>query len=125
MKSVILIRHTKSDWSDMLPDIDRPIRADRRGDAEAIAKEIAKQGSVPEYIVCSPARRTMQTAKVLCEKWDHPYKSVVKDEALYEGIASNIMNVIREKKTKYATIAIIGHNPSITDFVNHYRLPHR
>ena len=94
MKSALLIRHTKSDWNSMPEDFDRPIRENRKDDARVIAKEIHKRGFKPDHIGASPAKRTLQTAKIM----DH-LKSL-------------------DKKIKNAVV--ICHNPSITDFVNRY-----
>jgi phosphohistidine phosphatase len=120
MKSVILIRHVKSDWSNLLTDFDRPIREDKKEDARQIAKEIAKKGLLPELIVSSPGVRTLQTAKIFCSKWKYPFGKVLQEKSLYECMATDILSVINRVDDKYDTIAIVCHNPAITDFVNQY-----
>jgi phosphohistidine phosphatase len=120
MKSVILIRHTKSDWSNLVEDFDRPIRQDRKEDAIHVAKEIEKKGKLPQYIVSSPALRTLQTAELVCSKWGYPFKNATIDKSLYECTAKEILLVIQNTEEKYDTIAIICHNPAITDLVNQY-----
>jgi phosphohistidine phosphatase len=120
MKFVILIRHVKSDWSNWLPDFDRPVRDDRKKDALRIAREIAKKNTVPTYIISSPAKRTMQTAKLFCKEWGLPFKDVVKEKPLYEGTAKEILAAIHSADEKYSSIAIVCHNPAITDFARQY-----
>ena len=120
MKSIILIRHVKSDWSNLLPDFDRPVRDDRKEDATLIAKEIANKGKLPQYVISSPAIRALQTAKLLCTKWDYPHKQIATDKSLYECMARDIMALIKKTGQKYDRIAIVCHNPAITDFVNQY-----
>jgi phosphohistidine phosphatase len=120
MKSVILIRHVKSDWSNLVPDFDRPVREDRKEDAVLIASEIAKKGILPQCIVTSPAIRALETAKILCTKWDYPYENIATDRSLYECAVKDILALIRKTNHKYDIIAIVCHNPAVTDFVNQY-----
>jgi len=120
MKSVTLIRHVKSDWSNLLTDFDRPIREDRKEDALQMAKEIAKKGLLPELIVSSPAVRTLQTSKLFCGKWKYPFGKVIRSKGLYECLAKDIFDIIKKTDDEYGSIAIICHNPAITDFVNQY-----
>ena len=120
MKSIILIRHVKSDWSGFLTDFDRPVREDRKEDATLIAKEIDKKGKLPQYVLCSPAVRTLQTARLLCTKWDYPQEDIATDKSLYECTARDILAAIKKTDPRYDSIAIVCHNPAITDFVNQY-----
>lgn len=120
MKSIILIRHVKSDWSNLLADFDRPVREDRKEDAALIAKEIARKKAIPQYVVSSPAIRTLQTARLLCAKWDYPHENIATDKSLYECTARDIFAVIKKTDQKNDSIAIVCHNPAITDFVNQY-----
>ena len=120
MKSVILIRHTKSDWSNILEDFDRPIRQDRKTDTVLIAKEIAEKGTLPQSVISSPAVRTLQTAEILCSEWEYPVKDIAKDKSLYECEARDILTAIKKTDEKYDCIAIVCHNPAITVFVNQY-----
>jgi phosphohistidine phosphatase len=120
MKNVIVVRHSKSDWSNIIPDFDRPVREDRRADAVLIAEEISNKGAIPQCVIASPAKRTWQTAKILCKTWGIKTKNILANEPLYEGQAKDILAAIHAASAEYHTIAIICHNPSITDFVNQY-----
>ena len=120
MKSVILIRHIKSDWSNLLADFDRPIREDKKEEAKSIAKLIQKDNAVPHYMITSPAKRTMQTTKLFCKVWDIDKKQVEENPALYECTAQEILKVIQGGDENYKRIAIVCHNPAITDFANRY-----
>ena len=120
MKSVLLIRHTKSDWSNILPDFDRPIREDRKDDAKLIAKEVQKRHYKADYIAASPAKRTMQTAKLICDVWELKYADIVHDPSLYESSANQILSHIRSLDKKISKAVIVCHNPSVTNFVNTY-----
>ena len=120
MKSIILIRHTKSDWSNIVADFDRPIRADRQNDAVLIAKEIARRNAIPQMLMASPARRTMQTAELITAVWKMVYKDITTAKELYEGSVQDILNVINGCDEKYDAISVVCHNPAITKFINQY-----
>lgn len=120
MRSVVLIRHTKSDWTNAVDDFDRPIREDRKEDARLIAREIARRGFRPDYIVSSPARRTLQTAKLICQEWDYKYADLIQDKTLYESTPYEIIQHLRGLDDKIQNAVVICHNPSITYFLNRY-----
>jgi phosphohistidine phosphatase len=120
MKQVILIRHVKSDWTNLVEDFDRPIRKDREKDAKIIVKEIAGKGAIPQYIITSPAKRTLQTTKIIASEWKLADDHIAIERTLYESSSKEILTTINNAKEKYNHIAIICHNPSITDFVNQF-----
>lgn len=120
MKSVLLIRHTKSDWNSAPSDFDRPIREDRKKDTKSIAREILKRGFKPDYIAASPAKRTLQTAKIICDEWDQKFANVIQDRTLYESSYAEILTHLQNLNKKTDNAVVICHNPSITNFINRY-----
>src|SRR4051812_2178716 len=120
MKSVLLIRHTKSDWNSSPVDFDRPIREDRKDDTRLIAQEIQKKGFKPDYIAASAAKRTLQTAKIICDEWDFKFSHVLQDRSLYESSATEILSHLQAVDKKINKAVVICHNPSVTNFVNRY-----
>jgi phosphohistidine phosphatase len=120
MKSVLLIRHTKSDWTSAPSDFERPIREDRKEDTKSIAREILKRGFKPDYIAASPAKRTLQTAKIICDEWGEKFANVVQDRTLYESSATEILAHLHKLNKRTDKAVVICHNPSITNFVNRY-----
>ena len=62
MKTLLLLRHAKSAWSDpRLDDHDRPLNGRGERAAKAMADHIAREGPRPDLILCSTAMRTRQT----------------------------------------------------------------
>ena len=118
-RSLILIRHTKSNWGDFsLPDFDRPIKKERVEDAKNMASELKSLGVEPDLIICSPAKRTRQTAEYFYDKLKYDERKVEFDKRIYESTAEDVMQVIREVDPKVKTLVIIGHNPSLTNLAN-------
>jgi len=118
-RSLILIRHTKSNWTDLsLPDFDRPIKKDRIDDAKEMATQLKTLGVEPDLIICSPAKRTRQTAEYFCEKLKYNEKDIQFDKRIYESTAEEVLQVIRETDGAIKTLIVIGHNPSLTHLAN-------
>ena len=120
-RELILIRHTKSSWANLnMRDFDRPLKKDRTDDAQNMAKRLKKLGLNPDLILCSPSLRTKQTVEFFCNKLKYDYNKIVFDMRLYESSAEEYMQVIRETDTAVQTLVVLGHNPSITHFVNQF-----
>ena len=58
MKTLILVRHAKSDWNDpFLSDFERTLNSRGMQDAPEMAKRFMNRGVMPELIITSPAVR--------------------------------------------------------------------
>lgn len=118
-KNLVLIRHTKSSWTDAsLSDFDRPIRNDRKEDPVKIGRRLLELGLQADRIVCSPAKRTQQTCRILCAEWNLDFNKVELDERLYESSAEEYLSVIGTTPSAVNTLVVVGHNPSTTDLAN-------
>lgn len=120
-KNLILIRHTKSSWKDFsLSDFDRPIKKDRMNDATEVFNQLNDLKIRPDVLITSPAKRTVQTTKILCKAIGYSFEAVVKDMRLYETGYEEYLSVIREIDQRNNTVVIIGHNPSLTTLCNYF-----
>ena len=65
MKTLLLIRHAKSDWGDPgLDDIDRPLSERGKRDAPAMAHRLLDKKIKINGFISSPAKRATRTAKI-------------------------------------------------------------
>ena len=120
-RELILIRHTKSSWDDFtIPDFDRPLKKDRTDDAKRMALKLKSLDLKPDLIICSPAKRTRQTAEYFCEKLNYDYDKIQFDKRIYESSADDIFQVVRETDAGVKNLIVIGHNPSLTHFANYF-----
>ena len=118
-RTLLLIRHTKSNWGDFTqPDFDRPIKKDRADDAKNMAAELKSLDVEPDLIICSPAKRTRQTVEFFCDKLKYDYDKILFDKRIYESTAEEVLHVIRETSADIKTLVVVGHNPSLTDLAN-------
>lgn len=120
-RELILIRHTKSSWADKdMHDFDRPLKKDRTDDAKEMARHLKEFGLKPDLILCSPALRAKQTAELFCNQLKYDFDKIVFDMRLYESSAKEYMRVVHETDKQIKSLMLIGHNPSITDFINEF-----
>ena len=121
MKTLYLIRHGKSSWTDnSLADKERPLKERGERNAKMMAKVLRKMGIAPKHIVSSPANRALSTAKIFAKGLDYDEKKIAVNELLYfEGI-NNIVNVIHRLDDKHDVVFIFGHNPDLTEIANRF-----
>ncbi len=118
MKTLILVRHAKSDWSDAtLADFDRPLNERGRGDAPRMAAALVARGYVPTAMMTSPAVRAYTTARIYAEAFGVPENDLSINEELYEASAKTIHDAIRTFPDHAETAAMFGHNPGMNSVV--------
>lgn len=114
MARLILWRHAKSDWSVPVPtDHDRPLSARGRSAAPRMAAEIANRALLPDAILCSSARRTLETLSTLV-----PYLEpceITITRAVYMADAGGLLDLVRGLGTRAQSLMVIGHNPTLED----------
>ena len=65
-RTVILLRHGKSSWSDStLADIDRPLAPRGERASRKVAKYMRRKRIQPTLVLCSPSLRTRQTLEAV------------------------------------------------------------
>ena len=112
MRQLLLMRHAKSAWDDpKLPDHGRPLNARGRRSAVAMRDVLKRDGVLPELILVSSARRTLQTLQSL-EPWDR--QPIIEPmDALYLAPPGDMLDVIHTIAETMNTVLLIGHNPGL------------
>jgi phosphohistidine phosphatase len=121
MKShnIILYRHAKSSWENKeLSDFERPLNLRGKKEAKKQAKRIKKMDLKIDHFFLSPSKRTQKTFKPLQKSLKIKKKNISLIPELYECQVSVLEHFLKEQSHLYKTILILGHNPSIEDFIN-------
>lgn len=111
-----MVRHAKSDWSQALPDADRPLAERGRRDAPAIGAWLASHVDRIDLVVCSPARRANQTWRLAGAALDPP-PPVRYDERMYGAGPAQLLTVLAELPDDTRTVVLVGHNPGLSELV--------
>ena len=119
MKTVLLIRHAKSDWGDpSLSDFDRPLNGRGKRDAPLMAQRLLDKKITIDAFIASPAKRAWKTACIFAKAFGTRKDDVISRDELYGAAEDVFFDVIRSADDQHQTIAIFSHNPGITDFAN-------
>ena len=111
MKKLLLIRHAKAGSHDM-KDFDRPLTEKGMHDAAFMAGQLKKAELVPEYIVTSPSLRTKTTANIFARLLS--VKKTFDNKHIYDASTRELLTTINHLPDEYSFIAIVGHNPGIS-----------
>lgn len=106
---LILLRHTKSDWTDPAQDDrDRPLNDRGRRAGAAIGDWLRSRGHLPDVVLCSDAARTRETLEALA------LEATVEHRAdLYLAEAQKILTLARARPEP--CVLIVAHNPGIAE----------
>jgi phosphohistidine phosphatase len=112
MKTLYLLRHAKSDWSDTsLDDFARPLSRRGKWARKLVARHVA--GWQIDLVVCSPAARAKATAKPLLDVLGCP---IHYDDTMYSADTDDLLVITRRLSEDISSVLLVGHNPSMQEF---------
>ena len=115
MQQLLLLRHAKSSWDDPAqPDHARPLNA--RGFAAAVKLRgtLRDLGLLPDVILVSSARRTLQTLEALAP-WDET-PIIEPMDGLYLAEPKRLFDITRGVSETVRSLMLVGHNPGLHEF---------
>ena len=116
MKTLILIRHAKSSWDDpYLDDFERPLNQRGKRDLPKMAARFRSKYVDVNYFIASPANRALTTAKAFSKGMEN---ELYIDKNLYHASSRNMISIVHELSNSIDKVALVGHNPGLTDFCN-------
>ena len=119
MKTLTLLRHAKSSWTDAgLIDHDRPLNQRGKRDLPVMGERIQQAGIRPSLILSSTAVRAWTTAKGIAHEISYPTEFLQREQRLYHAGVRRIIDVLAEQDDAFNSIMLVGHNPGLTDFAN-------
>ncbi|MFN8456131.1 MAG: histidine phosphatase family protein [Anaerolineae bacterium] len=117
MKTVLMLRHAKSDWgTPNLADFDRPLAKRGLEDAPQMGQVLARFKTVPQRILASPAKRAQQTAEMVAQACGYK-DSIQWEESFYEGGSADLVEALRRLPANLERVLLIGHNPILEETV--------
>lgn len=124
MKNLYLMRHAKSSWRDAsLADIERPLNPRGRRDAPRMGSILGAR-LVPMTFYVSPAERAQRTFRGIRKNWSGLKKAHgVMTPALYTFDYREVLDWITRQPAETERLALIGHNPALTELINYFVSP--
>ncbi|MFC2086632.1 histidine phosphatase family protein [Bacteroidota bacterium] len=121
MKTLVLVRHGKSDWTfEELSDIDRPLKERGVNDSYKMAGRLKKQKIIPDLILSSSATRAIHSAIIFARQMGIPASKIVINENLYMATEKEILEIIKKTDDSVKTLFVFGHNPIFTILANEF-----
>jgi phosphohistidine phosphatase len=119
MKSVIIIRHAKSSWDNVgESDFDRPLNDRGKEDAPKMAKRLLERDVTIDAFISSSAKRARKTAALFIKEFNGDKEDIILVPELYLAGPDAFFDAIAKAPASAKTIALVGHNPGITEFAN-------
>lgn len=111
---LIVVRHAKSSWSDPVArDHDRALAKRGIKASALIGAWLAERGYCPREVLCSTARRTRETWRLLQKHLPEP-DTVEFERILYGASHDTILELLRMSTA--SPVLVLGHNPGIAMF---------
>lgn len=114
-RTLVVVRHAKADWPDV-PDHDRPLADRGRADAPEIGNWLVRNRIHPDRVVCSTAKRTRETWKLMGKVFD-PKPHTSYDDRLYDASTQALLYVAQETEDDVDTLVLVAHNPGVASLV--------
>lgn len=117
MRTLLLMRHAKSSWSDPeLTDHQRPLNGRGRRAAARMGRLLVDEDLVPDLILCSSSRRTRETVDLMQAEFANVCPVVSTDE-LYHASPQHITGEIAAADDEISRLLVVAHNPGIEELM--------
>jgi phosphohistidine phosphatase len=112
---LLLLRHAEAEEKKSgMVDFDRKLTQKGSAQCVNVGGQLKKTELRPDYLVSSPAARTMMTTTITLEAWGINIPEINYDESVYHGDETQLLQIIRQLKPEINCMILVGHNPTIT-----------
>lgn len=117
MKRLFVIRHGKAEPGSSKSDMARMLTMRGADDAFNLGQRTRETRHGGDPLFVSPAIRTHETAKKLCEAWEEPESSMHIQPEAYLASDRAWLSWISQWPKDAANGWIVGHNPGVSELV--------
>lgn len=107
MKTLVLLRHAKTERDSPEGDFERSLTKRGRASAKRMGQEIRKLGLDFDLVLASPARRVVETLAGLGDL------APIFDQRIYNASSGKLLDVVRSADDDADSVLLVGHNPSM------------
>lgn len=118
MKTLLLLRHGKSSWSDeTLADHDRPLKKRGRESAKRMGQLLREKNLLPDHILTSSAARATATTQLAIKgaKYDGEVEVI---PALYHAEPQAFVAIVSRLPNRCDRVLVVGHNPGLEEWLS-------
>lgn len=114
-RTLIILRHAKSDWSTGLADHERPLNARGRRDAVAAGEALAEIGTIDRVLSSTSARTRETWARAM--RGGAEAREVEFHDALYLSSPATMLGLLQELPDAVGSAMILAHFPGVLQAV--------
>lgn len=119
MRTLLLMRHAKSDWKQAgLADHDRPLNTRGRRAAPVMARQLHDQGVKVDVILASTAERARKTVALMQKEWA-AQTEVLHSKSLYLASPQQILSELKSLNDSWSSVLVVAHNPGLAELVSY------
>lgn len=115
MKTLLIVRHAKSDWENPVPDFERPLAERGIRNAHKMAEFLIKENIQIDQMITSSALRAKSTCAIFAKIYKMDFTETIE---LYHANENQFIKVISAADDEADSLAIYSHNNSISEFAN-------
>ena len=115
-RTLIVLRHAKSDWSGSEADIDRTLNPRGQSQAPDAGSWLAEHVPVIDLAVVSPATRARATWALASAELGHNPEARIDDRA-YAASVNDLLQILRELPDELQSVILVAHNPGLEELV--------
>ncbi len=117
MKTLLILRHAKSDWDQPgVADHDRTLNPRGKRDAPRVGQWLRDEHLVPDLIISSSAKRARKTAKLVADASGYEGE-VVLEKDFYLAGPEAYFEVLKKVRDACHIVMVVGHNPGLEELV--------
>lgn len=114
MKRLIIVRHAKTESGGYDRDFERVLTTRGITDATQIAEILAERQMIPQYIISSPARRAISTARIFADQFGYAFERIQQEKGLYfDYTTTDFLELVHQIDDSHDVAMVCGHNPFI------------
>lgn len=110
-RTLVLLRHAKTEQSHPGGDQARELAPRGVADAQVLGRWLADEGWLPDLVLSSPAVRARQTAEHALAGAGAQAVQVRDGRGLYESGADGVLSALHEVPEVTNTLWVVGHHP--------------
>ena len=118
-KTLLVLRHGKSDWATGLEDFHRPLVSRGRIGSRKMGAWIRHLDLLPDAVLSSPAERARMTAVHACKAMGVSLDMVRWDERLYATSVEEHLTALADCPKTAQLVMLVGHNPGLEELVEY------
>ncbi|MES9943086.1 MAG: histidine phosphatase family protein [Candidatus Thiodiazotropha sp. 6PLUC1] len=125
-RELMLLRHGKSDWTELVEDFKRPLKDRGKRGAQRIGVWLLQQRLQPDYVISSPAERAIITAQKAVKVMGQDADAIIQERRIYAARVDDLLKVLAEIPEDAKRVLLVGHNPSLealTEYLEGKRIP--